>query len=209
MTPVRPVADIASGNAFDKLAYELYDVLVGPRRGREPGTTHDIIVRFLRHAASTAESKHDLAIASLAQQDKLIERLRASLKAFADWACNAMATTPRAAIPMHVPSCCARTNRTRERRPSAICGAPASLSSSQWTRRSRMALTQKELDELLSGEPRPPAARLVHRPFLRHQWYVGLWLQLPSECVRPAARLSQAPTDHTPVPALHWGACGE
>jgi hypothetical protein len=85
MTPVRPVADTASGTTFEELAYELYDVLAGARRGSEPGTTHEIIVRFLKRAASTAESKLDLAIASLAEQDKWTERLQAALKPFADW----------------------------------------------------------------------------------------------------------------------------
>src|SRR6266851_1147841 len=76
-----------------------------------------------------------------------------------------MGTTRRAAIPTHVPSRCVRTDRTRERQLSAICAAPASLWSSQRTRRSKMSLTQKELDELLGSEPKPPPPRPVHWPF--------------------------------------------
>ena len=92
MTDVLPAAERAAfdsgyGSTLDELADELYDVLMGARQGSEPGTTHDIIVRFLKRAASTAELKRDpnVAIASLAQQHEWIWQLRASLKPFADW----------------------------------------------------------------------------------------------------------------------------
>ena len=84
-TPVPPAANTASSNALDELADELYEVVMGPRRGSKPGTTHEIIVRFLKRAASTAEPKRDLEVASLAEQREWIECLQAVLKPFADW----------------------------------------------------------------------------------------------------------------------------
>ena len=83
MAPVPPAAKTASSYALDELADELYDVLMGPKRGSELGTAHEIIVRFLKRSASAAELKRE--VSSLALQSGWIECLQAALKPFADW----------------------------------------------------------------------------------------------------------------------------
>ena len=62
MTPVPPAANTASSNALDELADELYEVVMGPRRGSN--NEHRSQIHRIEEAAETANVPGAAAVAS-------------------------------------------------------------------------------------------------------------------------------------------------